>query len=593
MLEELRITGLGVIEDASLPLAEGLTVITGETGAGKTMVVAGLGLLFGGRADAGRVRTDVGKAVVEGRIRLDSTVDQRTAAAVRQRAVDAGADVDDDELLLSRTVTSEGRSRAHVAGRSAPIGVLSELGELVVSVHGQSDQMRLLQPAEQRAALDRYAGAEHEKVYERFRETYGQWRGAADELARRRRDATERTREAELLKLGLAEIAEVNPEPGEDEALAEEARRLEHAEALRGAAVTAHQALSGDGDGMDESADVMTLLGAAQRALEGQSSVDSALGELSSRLSEAASVIGDVASELGSYLDGLDADPARLETIFARRAVLKGLTRKYAEDIDGVLEWARVAAARLVDLDVSDEALEAMRAERDRLAKETAGLAARLMASRREAAVRFAEDVSVELTGLAMPHARVLAEVGPRPVGKGPHKLEVEGAECGVGPDGCDEVELRLRANPGAPAASLQRGASGGELSRVMLAIEVIFAGAGGPPTLVFDEVDAGVGGRAAVEIGRRLARLAHRHQVIVVTHLPQVAAFADRHLVVAKDVSGAVTTSGVHAVMDTERARELARMLAGLPDSDLGVAHAEELLAVAGKEKRAIRAEA
>jgi DNA repair protein RecN (Recombination protein N) len=312
---------------------------------------------------------------------------------------------------------------------------------------------------------------------------------------------------------------------------------------------------------------------------------------MSSRLSDAASVIGDVAGELGSYLASLDADPARLKDIFARRAILKALTRKYAEDIDGVLAWAEASSLRLAELDVSDEAMDALAAERDRLAGETASLAARLTASRQEAAGRFAEEVSVELTGLAMPHARVLAEVTLRAASKGPHRLAIEGAECGVGPDGCDEVELRLQANPGAPAASLQRGASGGELSRVMLAIEVIFAGAGGPPTLVFDEVDAGVGGRAAVEIGRRLARLAHRHQVIVVTHLPQVAAFADRHLVVAKDVSGAVTTSGVHAVMDTERARELARMLAGLPDSDLGVAHAEELLAVAGKEKRAIHA--
>ena len=590
MLEELRITGLGVIEDASLPLAEGLTVITGETGAGKTMVVAGLGLLFGGRADAGRVRTDAGRAVVEGRLRLDGP-DIRTSSAVRQRAVDAGAEVDDDELLLSRTVTAEGRSRAHVAGRSAPIGVLAELGELVVSVHGQSDQMRLLQPAEQRAALDRYAGAEHEKLYARFRETYGQWRAAADEYDKRRREASERTREAELLKAGLAEIADVNPEPGEDESLAEEARRLEHAEALRGAAVTAHGALSGDSDGMDESVDVMSLLASAERALEAQASVDSLLGEMGSRLSDAASVIGDVAGELGSYLASLDADPARLEDIFARRAVLKALTRKYAEDIDGVLAWAEASSLRLAELDTSDEAMDALAAERDRFAGEVAALASRLLASRQEAAGRFAAEVSVELTGLAMPHAKVLAEVAARPASKGPHRLTVDGSEWGVGPDGADEVELRLQANPGAPPASLQRGASGGELSRVMLAIEVIFAGAGGPPTLVFDEVDAGVGGTAAVEIGRRLARLAHTHQVIVVTHLPQVAAFADRHLVVAKDVSGAVTTSGVHAVMDTERARELARMLAGLPDSDLGVAHAEELLAVAAKEKRAIHA--
>ena len=269
----------------------------------------------------------------------------------------------------------------------------------------------------------------------------------------------------------------------------------------------------------------------------------------------------------------LDADPARLEAIHERRATLRGLTRKYADEVDGVIAWAEHARTRLAALDTSDELLEELDRERQRLEATVAELSARLTEARREAAGRFSEQVSVELAGLAMPQSRVEVAVVPR-------------AE-GPGPDGADEVELRLLAHPGAPSLPLQKGASGGELSRVMLAIEVVFAGAGGPPTLVFDEVDAGVGGRAAVEIGRRLARLARTHQVLVVTHLPQVAAFADRHLVVAKDTGGAITTSGVRIVEETERARELARMLAGLPDSDLGIAHAEELLAVAGREKR------
>jgi len=293
-----------------------------------------------------------------------------------------------------------------------------------------------------------------------------------------------------------------------------------------------------------------------------------------------------VAVELGGYLESLDADPARLQEIYERRAALRALTRKYAEDVDGVIAWAQHAQSRLAELDTSDELLEELDRERQRLAGEVADLAARVRVARQEAAGRFAAAVTVELTGLAMPHARVDVEVTPRTPGRGEPTLTVAGAECGIGPDGADEIELKLVAHPGAPALPLQKGASGGELSRVMLAIEVVFAGAGGPPTLVFDEVDAGVGGRAAVEIGRRLARLARAHQVLVVTHLPQVAAFADRHLVVAKDTGGAVTTSGVRVVEDTERARELARMLAGLPDSDLGIAHAEELLAVAEREK-------
>jgi DNA repair protein RecN (Recombination protein N) len=569
VLEELRITGLGVIDDTTLRLTSGMNVITGETGAGKTMVVTGLGLLFGGRADAGRVRADPGRAVVEGRLRLAGAL----ADAVTARITDAGAEVDDDgTVLLSRTVTIEGRSRAHVGGRSMPVAMLGEVGEQVVAVHGQSDQLRLLRPAEQRAALDRYAGPEHEKLLETYRQAYAQWRAVVDDLADRRRNARERNQEAELLKLGLDEISRVDPQPGEDDELRAEGRRLEHAEGLRVAAALAAQALAGGVEVTEDAPDATQLLGTARRTLEAQATVDPALGDLAGRIEEAATLVGDVSAELSAYLSALDADPARLESIYERRAALRALTRKYADDVDGVIAWADHARTRLAELDTSDELLDELGRERERLEAAVGELAGRLTAARTETAGRFSDQVSVELAGLAMPHSRVEVAVVRR--------------TDGPGPDGADEVELRLLAHPGAPSLPLQKGASGGELSRVMLAIEVVFAGAGGPPTLVFDEVDAGVGGRAAVEIGRRLARLARTHQVLVVTHLPQVAAFADRHLVVAKDTGGAVTTSDVRIVEDTERSRELARMLAGLPDSDLGIAHAEELLAVASREK-------
>jgi DNA repair protein RecN (Recombination protein N) len=408
-----------------------------------------------------------------------------------------------------------------------------------------------------------------------------------EDLADRRRHARERSQEADLLTLGLDEISRVDPQPGEDDELKAEAQRLEHAEGLRTAAGTAYQCVAGGAEPTDEVADATALLGVARRALEAQAGTDPALADLAGRIEEAATLVGDVSAELSAYLAALDADPARLQTIYERRAALRTLTRKYADDVDGVVAWAERARTRLADLDTSDDVLDELDRERQRLAVEVAELAARLSASRREAASRFAEQVTAELAGLAMPHARIEVAVLPRTPGRSEPTLEVGGTEVGVGPDGADEVELRLLAHPGAPALPLQRGASGGELSRVMLAIEVVFAGSGGPPTLVFDEVDAGVGGQAAVEIGRRLARLARSHQVLVVTHLPQVAAFADRHLVVAKDTGGAITTSGVSIVEETQRARELARMLAGLPDSDLGIAHAEELLAVAEREKR------
>ncbi|GID94584.1 DNA repair protein RecN [Amorphoplanes digitatis] len=584
VLEELRITGLGVIDDTTLRLTTGMNAITGETGAGKTMVVTGLGLLFGGRADAGRVRADPGRAVVEGRLRLAGSLGD----ALQTRITDAGGELDDDgSVLLSRTVTIEGRSRAHVGGRSMPVAMLSEVGEQVVAVHGQSDQLRLLRPAEQRAALDRFAGAEHEKLLETYREAFTRWRAVVEDLADRRRHARERSQEADLLTLGLDEISRVDPQPGEDDDLRAEVQRLEHAEGLRTAASLAAQALAGGVEATEETPDATLLLGTARRTLEAQAAVDPALSELAARIEEAATLVGDVSAELSAYLSALDADPARLEVIYERRAALRALTRKYADDVEGVIAWAENARTRLAALDSSDELLEELDRERLRIAATVGELAARLTAARAEAAGRFAEQVSVELTGLAMPHARVEIAVQPRTAGRDEPTVTVDGAEVAAGPDGADEIELRLIAHPGAPALPLQKGASGGELSRVMLAIEVVFAGAGGPPTLVFDEVDAGVGGQAAVEIGRRLARLARTHQVLVVTHLPQVAAFADRHLVVAKDTGGAITTSGVRIVEETERARELARMLAGLPDSDLGIAHAEELLAVADREKR------
>src|SRR5262249_32717765 len=274
VLEELRITGLGVIEDTTLPLTRGMNVITGETGAGKTMVVTGLGLLFGGRGAAGRVRADRGRAVVEGRLRLTG----RVADAVAERVADAGAEPDEDgSVLLARTVTAEGRSRGHVGGRGVPVAVLSELGELAVAVHGQSDQLRLLRPAEQRAALDRFAGPEHDKLLAELRERYGQWRAVEDDLADRRRHARERSQEADLLRLGLDEITRVDPQPGEDDALKAEAQRLEHAEGLRTAAQIAHAALAGNGD---DAPDAGGLISQARRTLEAQSTVDGLLGEL-------------------------------------------------------------------------------------------------------------------------------------------------------------------------------------------------------------------------------------------------------------------------------------------------------------------------
>ncbi|MGY1823063.1 DNA repair protein RecN [Geodermatophilus sp. SYSU D00079] len=574
-LTELRIRGLGAIDDVTLELGDGLTVVTGETGAGKTMVVTGLTLLFGGRADPGRVRAN-GRAGVEGRLTLPAD------SPVWERAADAGADPDDDgSLILARTVSAEGRSRAHLGGRSVPVGVVAEMAEGLLAVHGQSDQLRLSRPAEQRRALDRYAGPAHLELLDRYRAAYASWRELAADLDRRRGQARELAQAADVLRHGLEEIEAVGPQPGEDEELDAQARRLSDADALRAAADEARTALVGDVTGdlgaEDLPQDATAALAIAERALA--ASDDPTLVLLARDLADAVAVVSDVSGQLATYVADLDADPARLAEVLDRRAALTALVRKYAdvgEGVHGVLAWAEDARGRLAELDVSDEALEALEAARDTARAELADLGAQVSAGRRAAAEGFAAEVGRELAGLAMKSARVSFSIDTDP--------------DAPGPEGIDEVALLMAAHPGAPPRPVHKGASGGELSRVMLAIEVVFAGADPVPVMVFDEVDAGVGGQAAGEIGRRLARLARQHQVVVVTHLAQVAAFADTHLVVDKspDTGAGVTATDIRAVDGEDRVRELARMLSGLTDSDTGQAHARELLAVAADARAA-----
>ncbi|GGN89722.1 DNA repair protein RecN [Streptomyces albiflavescens] len=572
MLEEMRIRSLGVIDDAVVELSPGFTAVTGETGAGKTMVVTSLGLLLGGRADPALVRIGAKNAVVEGRIALP------TGGTAVVRAEEAGAELDDGALLISRTVSAEGRSRAHLGGRSVPVGVLAELADELVAVHGQTDQQGLLKLSRQRQALDRYAGDAVAGPLAKYSGAYRRLRAISAELDEITTRARERAQEADMLRFGLDEIAAVEPRAGEDVELAAEAERLGHAEALASAATAAHAALAGNPED-PEGIDATTLVAGAHRALEAVRSHDSALAALSGRIGEIGILLGDVAGELAGYADDLDADPLRLAAVEERRAALTQLTRKYGEDINAVLAWAEQSATRLTELDGDDERIDELTAERDALRTELGGLAQALTDARTEAAERFAAAVTAELASLAMPHARVSFEIRQT---DDPEGVGVGGRTVAYGPAGVDEVELLLAPHPGAPPRPIAKGASGGELSRVMLAVEVVFAGTDPVPTYLFDEVDAGVGGKAAVEIGRRLARLAKTAQVVVVTHLPQVAAFADRQLLVEKTNDGSVTRSGVKVLEGEERIRELSRMLAGQEDSETARAHAEELLATA-----------
>jgi DNA repair protein RecN (Recombination protein N) len=580
MLEEVRITGLGVIDEAVLDLSPGFNVVTGETGAGKTMVVSGLGLLFGGRADPSRVRPGADRAVVEGRLRVEP------GSSVARQVNDSGGDLDDEgsTLILVRSVSSEGRSRATAGGRSVPVSLLTYLADDLVAVHGQADQQQLLKPGRQRQALDQFSGPEFAQLLGAYQRVYHRHQQVSAELAELTTMARDRAREAEDLRRGVDEIQRAEPVEGEDIELMAEDERLANADALHAAATTAHEAIVGDpASGNYDAADVTGLLATARAALEGAATHDAQLAALSGRVSEAAYLLADVAAELASYIESVEADPVRLAVVQERRAELTRLIRSYGAGVAGgppggdlaaVLAWAKAAGARLAELDSDEDKISALEQEEAELAASVADLASQLTAARTQTAARFAEQVTAELTALAMPHARIVVAVTPAQ---------------GFGPHGADEVELRLAAHPGAPAVPLHKGASGGELSRIMLAIEVVFAGADPVPTFVFDEVDAGVGGKAAVEIGRRLARLARLAQVIVVTHLPQVAAFADTHLVVEKTSDGLVVHSGIIKLDDDGRVRELSRMLAGLEDSEFGRAHAGELLAAAAAEREGL----
>ncbi|MBC7299886.1 MAG: DNA repair protein RecN [Nocardia sp.] len=586
MLTEIRIDGLGVISTATAQFHAGLTVLTGETGAGKTMVVTSLHLLSGARADAGRVRLGATKAVVEGRFVVDD-VNEAARAAVGEVLESAGAEADEDGSVIAvRTVNSDGRSRAHLGGRGVPAAVLGEFTSRLLTVHGQNDQLRLQRPEQQLSALDQFAGDGVAALLRKYQVHRRSWLDARTELLERTARSRELALEADRLKHSLAEIDDIAPEPGEDVRLVAEIRRLSDLDSLREAAVAAHESLSGPSDAPADGGGVLDLLGVARARLD--SADDPALAALAPRLGEAIAVVVDAATELSSYLSELPSDPSALDSMLTRQAELKSLTRKYAPDIDGVIAWADESRSRLDSLDVSEDALAKLAGEVETAAGKVREAARKLSAARAKSAGKLATAVSTELGGLAMGKARLEVQVRPMQAGaQDSAPLDVDGVLLHAGSNGCDEVEFRLSAHSGAQSLPLSKSASGGELSRVMLALEVVLAGSDHGATMVFDEVDAGVGGRAAVEIGKRLARLARTHQVIVVTHLPQVAAFADTHLVVNKSDDGkGKVDSGVRTLTDDERVVELARMLAGLDDTETGRAHAEELLETARAER-------
>lgn len=556
MIEELHIRGLGVIEEASLQLSPGLTVVTGETGAGKTMLVTALELLLGARSDAALVRTGSPSAHVE--------------AVISPAPAEAADWVDDvDALIVSREIPADGRSRARMGGRLVPVGTLSEILGGHVEVHAQHEHVRLARPEVQRHLLDRFAGPAHQEQLDAYRSEYTSWRELVERRERLRADARSRTWELERLRFELDEIDGADLDAEQDGRIDRELAVLTHADELQHAVHTATAALGAEG--------AVEPLGAAVDALRRLDVDDEALDVFRSRLDGIVAETTELAADLRAYLDGIDADPARLAQLQERKQLLSTLMRKYGADIAAVIAHADHARQQV-------ERLEADQADEGELDERIAGLEASLreMASmihhgRRAAGDELEKVVGGHLADLGMPHARLQIDVD---------RL----ADDHLGSDGGDRVTYLLAANPGEPARPLARAASGGERSRVSLAIEVALADVDEAEVLVFDEVDAGIGGATAMAVGDKLARLAagegaRNRQVLCVTHLAQLAAFADVHHVVEKSVVDGRTVTKSRHVADTARVGELARMLGGDPDAPEGREHARALLQQAGRD--------
>ena len=560
MILELAVRDLGVIAELRIVLGPGMTALTGETGAGKTLVVDAIELLVGGRADPVLVRTGADEAWVEGRfVRPADGAGNGAGGDGGDDGGDGGTDAG-DEVVLARAIPRSGRSRAYIDGRLATAGELAAIGAELVDLHGQHAHQSLLHTAAQRDALDRFGGIDLGPL-QATRQAIG---AIIDGLAGMGGDERARARELDLLRYQVSEIdAAAIAGPDEDAALERLEDELADATAHREAASGAVMALSGDGAGdvPEPTTSAADAMGAALALLAGRAPFVDA----EARLRALAAELSDVAGELRAAGEAIDEDPERLDQVRARRQLLHDLRRKYGETLADVLAEGDRLRARLAELEDHDRRAAELDARLTAARAAEAEAAAKVATARKSAAPLLAAEVQAHLAELALPKARVEVVVG--------------------GEDPGDDVELRLAANPGTPPLPLAKVASGGELARTMLALRLVLSAA--PPTLVFDEVDAGIGGAAAVAVGRSLARLAQQpHQVLVVTHLPQVAAYADAQVRVAKQSDESTTVARVSVLDHPERVIELSRMLSGQPDSDAARVHAAELLATAAGER-------
>lgn len=568
-LEEISIRSLGIIDQSTLELGKGLNVLTGETGAGKTMILTALSLVLGGKSDSSLVRTGSDRLVASAQFILP-----RVNNEISSIADESGADISEGSLVLTRTINSDGKSKAVAGGTTVPAATLGNFADHLVEIHGQAANHQIVKSARQRELLDRFAGSELSKALAQYQEALTIYNDLKARLKSMRESSTKRDREIADLEEFLRGWSKLKPTRGEYSEVANQIARLSSVEDLRSASDGANQALS------DEISGSLTSLGAARRFLDIARGKDSKLDEIASVVAEGFFVLDEAARDLSSYLSALEADPSKLDALQARKAEIIGFIKKWGSSADpdaeliALSEKAKTARATIADLTGGEDRIAELEVEMQGAKKDLLGKAKLLTEIRTAAAIKLSAAVSTEIHALSMPHTEFSISI---------NSADYEGSlkESDFTILGCDEVIMQIQGHRDGPLIALGKGASGGEMSRIMLALEVVLAQTHPVGTYIFDEVDAGVGGKAAIEVGRRLALLAQHSQVIVVTHLPQVAAWADTHFVVRKSSDGSISQSDVEKLDTQNRIEEIARMLAGLEGSSSAREHAAELLAM------------
>ena len=568
-LEEISIRNLGIIDQSTLELGSGLNVLTGETGAGKTMILTALALVLGGKSDSALVRTGSERLIASAQFSLPTIT-----ADLREIAENSGSDISDGSLILTRTVNSDGKSKAVAGGTTVPAATLANFADQLVEIHGQAANHQIVKPARQRELLDRYAGAKLSAALATYQGEFASYNDLKARIKAALDSASKRDREIGDLEEFLQGWQKLKAVRGEYSETTNQIARLSSVEDLRAASAGATEALT------DETSGALTVLGAARRFLDLAKGKDSKLDEIATSIAEGFFLIDDAAREIASYLTALEADPGKLDSLQSRKAEINSFLKKYGSsgsaDEDLVLLAARAKGAKeaIADLNGGEDRIRELQAELSAIKKNLVASAKNLTEIRTSASLSLSRAVTSEIAALAMPHTIFSIAIT---------SADYNGSlkESDFTNLGCDEVAMQIQGHIGAPLIALGKGASGGEMSRIMLALEVVLAQTHPVGTYIFDEVDAGVGGKAAIEVGRRLAALAKHTQVIVVTHLPQVAAWADTHFVVKKSSDGSISQSDVTKLEDRARVEEIARMLAGLEGSASAQEHAAELLAL------------